>query len=113
MPIYHVGESPGFLFSTVPLFPWWYIHSASPESNLSTRPVLFKLKPGVTPTQVAEWTTLAKAMVGKIPGLIKLEANTPLPATANRGQGFDMGLIAILEKAEDVKAYAEHPAHLE
>lgn len=52
-------------------------------------------------------------MVGQIPGLLKLEVNKPLPSTAHRGQGFDMGLVAILEKADDVKVYAEHPVHLE
>ncbi|EXJ58526.1 hypothetical protein A1O7_05952 [Cladophialophora yegresii CBS 114405] len=75
--------------------------------------VLFKLKPGVTPAQLAAWTAKAKGMVGQIPGLTKLEVNTPLPSTASRGQGFNMGLVAILEKADDVKVYAEHPAHLE
>lgn len=33
--------------------------------------------------------------------------------TAHRAQGFDMGLLAILEKKEDLPVYAEHPAHLE
>ena len=51
-------------------------------------------------------------MVGKIPGLTKLEANTPLSSTAHRGQGYNMGLVAVLEKADDVKVYAEHPAHV-
>lgn len=36
----------------------------------------------------------------------------PIPATAARAKGFDMGLIAILDKPEDLKGYAEHPAHL-
>ncbi|EXJ83060.1 hypothetical protein A1O1_06678 [Capronia coronata CBS 617.96] len=75
--------------------------------------VLFKLKPGTTPEQLGEWETLARGMVGKIPGLVKYEANTPLPSTAHRSQGYNMGLIAILEKAGDVKVFAEHPAHLE
>ncbi len=52
-------------------------------------------------------------MVCKVPGLMKLDANTPLASTASRGQGFNMGLVAVLEKADDVKVYAEHPAHLE
>lgn len=52
-------------------------------------------------------------MVGQVPGLTKLEVNTPLASTAHRGQGFNMGLVAVLEKADDVKVYAEHPAHLE
>ncbi|KAK5679934.1 hypothetical protein LTS10_007882 [Elasticomyces elasticus] len=74
--------------------------------------VLFKLKPQVTATQVSEWADMAKNMVGKIPGLIKLEANTPLPATASRGNGYNMALVATLERPEDVKVYAEHPEHL-
>lgn len=51
-------------------------------------------------------------MVGQIPGLLKLEANAPLASTASRGKGFNMGLVAVLEKADDVGVYAEHPAHL-
>lgn len=30
--------------------------------------VLFKVKPGVTPAQLAEWSAKGAAMVGKIPG---------------------------------------------
>lgn len=30
-----------------------------------------------------------------------------------RAKGFNMGLVAVLEKAEDVATYAVHPAHLE
>ena len=52
-------------------------------------------------------------MVGQVPGLSKLEVNTPLASTASRGQGFNMGIVATLDKAETVKVYAEHPAHLE
>ncbi|EXJ81651.1 hypothetical protein A1O1_07716 [Capronia coronata CBS 617.96] len=51
-------------------------------------------------------------MVGQIPGLLKLEANAPLASTAHRSQGYNMGLVAVLEKADDVKVYADHPAHL-
>lgn len=35
----------------------------------------------------------------------------PLESTAHRGQGFNLGLVAILDKPETVKVYAEHPAH--
>lgn len=33
-------------------------------------------------------------------------------STAHRSQGYDMGLVAILDKAETIKVYAEHPEHL-
>lgn len=60
---------------------------------------------------MTEWITLAKAMVGLIPGLLKLEANTPLAATAHRSQGYEVGLISVMEKQGDLKVYAEHPVH--
>lgn len=52
-------------------------------------------------------------MVGKIPGLVSLKAGGPLPICVPRAKGFDMGLVAVLEKPSDVEAYAVHPAHLE
>ncbi|KAI0975089.1 hypothetical protein F4678DRAFT_457353 [Xylaria arbuscula] len=75
--------------------------------------VLFKLKPAASPEKLAEWSALGAAMVGKIPGLIKWNTNRALPATAHRAQGFDMGLVAVLEKPDDVLTYADHPAHLQ
>jgi len=75
--------------------------------------VLFRLKEGVTQEQLDTWAEVAKGMVGKIPGLISLEANKPLPISVPRAQGYNMGLVAVLEKKEDVATYAVHPAHLE
>lgn len=42
-----------------------------------------------------------------------MEANGPLPISVPRAKGFDMGIVAVLEKPEDVASYAVHPAHLE
>ncbi|PYH47837.1 Dabb family protein [Aspergillus saccharolyticus JOP 1030-1] len=75
--------------------------------------VLFRLKPGVTKAQLNQWTSVANGMVGQVPGLRQLKAGTPLAATAARAKGFDMGLVAILEKPDDLPTYAAHPAHLE
>ncbi|KAL2006369.1 hypothetical protein VTN00DRAFT_10023 [Thermoascus crustaceus] len=75
--------------------------------------VLFKLKPGVTQEQLAKWQKTSRAMVGKIPGLISLHANPPLPISVPRAKGFDMGLVAVLESPDHVASYATHPAHLE
>lgn len=74
--------------------------------------VLFKLKPDTTKDQVSELESTVKGMVGQIPGLIKIDFGPPLESTAARAQGYNAGLIAVLEKPEDVKVYAEHPAHL-
>lgn len=74
--------------------------------------MLFKLKPGVTDAQIEEMRTVGAAMVGVIPGLKSFEFGPPLASTANRAQGFDMGLITVFEKEEEVLAYATHEAHL-
>lgn len=52
-------------------------------------------------------------MVGKIPGLVSLKTNQPLPICVPRAKGFDMGLVAVLESPAHVEGYAAHPAHLE
>ncbi|GJP90870.1 hypothetical protein AnigIFM56816_011771 [Aspergillus niger] len=75
--------------------------------------VLFRLKPGVPASELEAWARLGKAMVGKIPGLLEFHANPPLAMTASRAKGYDMGLVAILEKPSDLQVYATHPAHLE
>ncbi|CAK3809809.1 Hypothetical predicted protein [Lecanosticta acicola] len=72
--------------------------------------VLFKLKPNTPAEKISEMKAAGSAMVGQVPGLQRIDFGSPvLPA---RAQGFDLGLVAILEKAEDIKVYAEHPAHL-
>ncbi|KAJ0413413.1 stress responsive A/B barrel domain protein [Aspergillus carlsbadensis] len=75
--------------------------------------VLFRLRPGVSAAQLEEWSKLGKAMVGKIPGLLEFYANPPLAMTASRAKGYDMGVVAILEKPEHVQTYGAHPAHQE
>jgi hypothetical protein len=46
-------------------------------------------------------------------GLLKWDSNPPLAVTKHRGKGYDLGLVAVLEKAEDVSTYGDHPAHKE
>lgn len=52
-----------------------------------------------------------QAMIGVVPGLQSFVLGPPLASTAERAQGFDMGLIAVLETEEQVLSYAGHPAH--
>ncbi|KAK2784870.1 hypothetical protein FQN52_008806 [Onygenales sp. PD_12] len=73
--------------------------------------VLLKLKPGVTPEQVQQFHTQCKAMVGQVPGLREMHTNPPMAITAARAKGFDMGLVAILEKPEDLPVYGAHSSH--
>jgi hypothetical protein len=72
---------------------------------------LFKLKPGVAQKSIDEMRTAGNAMVGVIPGLKSFHLGPPLATTAHRAQGYDMGLITVLETEEQVLAYAKHPAH--
>lgn len=76
------------------------------------RPVLFKLKSDVTQEQIEQFKEAANAMKGQIPGLLKFDCAPPHPSTAYRAKGFDLGLVAVLEKPSDIAVYAEHPAHL-
>lgn len=105
MPVYHVGKKA--------LVPMSTRLSVCPTNTRGKLPVLFRLKQGVTPAQITTWTNTAQAMVGKIPGLISLKANQPLPICVPRAKGFDMGLVAVLESPQHVEGYAVHPAHLE
>ncbi|KKK23275.1 stress responsive A/B barrel domain protein [Aspergillus rambellii] len=75
--------------------------------------VLFHLKQGVTPAQLETWSQLAQGMVGNVPGLVSLKTGQPLPICVPRARGFDMGIVAVMERPEDVAEYAVHPAHLE
>jgi hypothetical protein len=48
-----------------------------------------------------------------LPGLVSLEISGPLASTAARGQGYNHGLVAVLDHPDTVAVYAKHPAHLE
>ncbi|KAJ2973703.1 hypothetical protein NQ176_g6457 [Zarea fungicola] len=73
--------------------------------------VLFKLKQDVTAEQIAHWKQIVAAMVGQVPGLLKITLGQPLPISASRAQGFDIGIIAIVDRAETIPIYAAHDAH--
>ncbi|KAH8120775.1 hypothetical protein ACSS6W_009880 [Trichoderma asperelloides] len=73
--------------------------------------VLFKLKPEVTAEQVENWGKIILDMNGRVPGLLKISFGKPLPITASRAKGFDVGLVAVLDKPDTVPIYAAHDAH--
>ncbi|KAI1360191.1 hypothetical protein F5Y08DRAFT_317900 [Xylaria arbuscula] len=74
--------------------------------------VLFKLKPGVLEAQLAELKAAGEEMLGAVPGLQSFHMGPPVPSTAHRAQGFNMAIMTILDKEENLLAYAGHPAHL-
>lgn len=73
--------------------------------------VLFKAKPNVSQDDIVELKQTAASLHGKIPGLVKIDVEAPHPSTAHRGQGYDMGLVALLDGPDRIASYAEHPEH--
>ncbi|KAL2819640.1 hypothetical protein BDW59DRAFT_164968 [Aspergillus cavernicola] len=72
---------------------------------------LFKLKPDADPDRVCQWQDLAHAMVGKVPGLLALQAGPPLEFTAHMAKGFDMGVVVTVDYTESLATFFTHPSH--
>ncbi|KAL4865133.1 hypothetical protein BDV12DRAFT_200416 [Aspergillus spectabilis] len=72
---------------------------------------LFKLKSDADPKRVRRWQDLAHAMVGKVPGLIELQAGSPLEFTAHMAKGFDMGVVVLVDYTESLATFFTHPSH--
>lgn len=73
--------------------------------------MLLKLKPGVTDDQVSEIANIGKGLVGIVDGLQRIELGPPAGITAKMAKGFDLGLLAILDKEEQILPYLRHPEH--
>lgn len=72
--------------------------------------VIFKYKPGATPSQINEVTTAFKALKDKIPGIISFEYgvnNSP----ENLNKGFTHVYLVTFENARARDAYLPHPEH--
>lgn len=52
---------------------------------------------------------MLKGLVGKVPGLISMEAGADFMGSA---RSFDLALIAKFETREDLDVYADHPEHV-
>ncbi|KAI5480570.1 hypothetical protein MNV49_000266 [Pseudohyphozyma bogoriensis] len=73
--------------------------------------VLFKPKASATPAQLQSFIDFARGMVGQIPGLVSIRVGRNLPITVPRAKGYDIALMAILERQSDLPIYANHPVH--
>jgi len=81
------------------------------ESNVY-HVVLFDMKDNVTPKQVEEMITVAKALLSQIPGV--LEVSIGKKAREDRAihiKDYDVGLYVKWEKLETGKVYAPHILH--
>ena len=52
---------------------------------------------------------MLKGLVGKVPGLISMEAGADFMGS---GRSYDLALIAKFANREDLAVYADHPEHV-
>ena len=74
--------------------------------------VMWKFKPKIKeedkPDIKAAMKENLSALVGKVPGLLTMEfVDEPLASSTH-----DIALVSVLEKAEDIAVYGNHPAHV-
>ncbi len=71
--------------------------------------VVFKLKPGVSEVRRDEWLEMSRRLHGRI----ELVRNFKIGVDLLRlPRSYDVAVVADFDSLEDVRAYAEHPAHL-
>ena len=52
-------------------------------------------------------------MVGQVPGLLSLDSGMTAGYVTERfGQGWNLGIVIVFSKMEDLKVYEQHPARL-
>ena len=74
--------------------------------------VMWNFKPEVEESKKAaikaDMAKNLKGLVGQVPGLLTVEfVENPITSSTH-----DIALVTTLEKAEDIKVYATHPAHV-
>nr|ACH72903.1 StcH [Aspergillus ochraceoroseus] len=50
-------------------------------------------------------------MVGKVPGLLELQAGPPVELTAPMAKGYDMGVVVLVDYVETLATFFTHPSH--
>jgi antibiotic biosynthesis monooxygenase (ABM) superfamily enzyme len=75
---------------------------------LITHIVLLQPKPETTPEEMEAVLEQVKALKGKIPGLIQVQAGAN---QHNAHQGYTYGFVMRFTDEEHLKAYSPHPAH--
>ncbi len=71
--------------------------------------VMFKLKRGVSPARRDEWLEVSRRVHGEIDIVRAYSIGADL---LRLPRSYDAAVVANFESLEDVRAYAEHPAHL-
>ena len=71
--------------------------------------VVFKLKPDVSEARRDEWLEMSRRLHGRI----ELVRNFKIGVDLLRlPRSYDVAVVADFDNLEDIRAYAEHPAHL-
>lgn len=73
-----------------------------------THIVLLQPKPETTSEEMEAVLEQVKALKGKIPGLIEVQAGAN---RHNAHQGYTYGFVMRFDSEEHLKAYSPHPAH--
>ncbi|MBC6999832.1 Dabb family protein [Cytophaga sp. FL35] len=73
---------------------------------------MFQFKEEITQAQVDNCFAVMKDMVGKIPGLLKME-HGQYDSTEGMNDGFTHGFIMTFDSPESREAYLPHPIHEE
>ncbi len=72
---------------------------------------LFKTKNGATQADVDKFLTAANGMLDQIPCLLSIETGKATGLAEKFGQGYEWGVVAVLDKLESLPFYESHPAH--
>jgi hypothetical protein len=83
---------------------------ASAQPSQVRHMVVFKFKPGTTPSQVQQVTDALRALKDKIPGIVSFEHgvnNSP----ENKNLGFTHAYLITFESAAARDGYLPHPEH--
>lgn len=71
---------------------------------------MFQFKEGVNTTDIEKCFAAMQAMVGKIPGLLKMEYG-PYDSSEGFNDGYTHGFIITFDSPESREAYLPHPIH--
>ncbi len=71
---------------------------------------MFQFKEAITDQEIDACFSRMQAMVGKIPGLIKME-NGPYDSSEGFNDGYTHGFIMTFDSPESREAYLPHPIH--
>ncbi|KAI9019723.1 hypothetical protein DFJ74DRAFT_674169 [Hyaloraphidium curvatum] len=72
--------------------------------------VFLRVKPDSTPEAVAAFQAGLKGMVGKVPGITRLEVGPTF--TTSQAAGFTHMIVIEFASKEDLEAFRPHPDHV-